>query len=118
MSNLDIQELIGILKKSFISENSLGIDMSVQLDLTGEGGGQWYMLIQEQKCQIESGVYPYAKATLSLDKNDLFRLLSGELNPMKAFFTGRVHISGDRSSVMKLTSLFQIDQETINKFRT
>jgi putative sterol carrier protein len=117
MPKIEIQELISILQNSFVPANAQGVNMSVQLDLTGEGGGQWFMVIKDQKCQVESGIYPNPRASLSLDKVDLFQLLSGELNPMMAFFSGRVHISGDRSAVMKLASLFHIDQETIDRFR-
>jgi putative sterol carrier protein len=45
----------------------------------------------------------------------LLRLLRGDLNPTLAVFTGKIGLSGNQAGLLKLTSLFDIDKEKLNK---
>ncbi|MEM6831449.1 MAG: SCP2 sterol-binding domain-containing protein [Bacteroidota bacterium] len=38
--------------------------------------------------------------------DDFGKLLSGEINVMMAFMTGKLKIKGDKAAAMKLTSIF------------
>jgi putative sterol carrier protein len=41
-----------------------------------------------------------------MDSDDYVKMMSGELNPMMAFMSGKVKVDGDLNSVMKMQSLF------------
>ncbi|MEL6589495.1 MAG: SCP2 sterol-binding domain-containing protein [Bacteroidota bacterium] len=47
-----------------------------------------------------------ADCTVAVDIADLNNMVSGELNPMNAFMTGKLKISGDMGVAMKLGNLF------------
>jgi putative sterol carrier protein len=47
-----------------------------------------------------------ADCTVTVELSDFQELLSGDLNPMTAFMTGKIAIDGDMGVAMKLGSLF------------
>jgi putative sterol carrier protein len=47
-----------------------------------------------------------ADCTVRIAKDDLDAMLSGDLNPMNAFMSGKLKIEGDMGVAMKLQSLF------------
>lgn len=47
-----------------------------------------------------------APFTIVMAAADLGKILSGDLNVMMAFMTGKLKIKGDKGAAMKLTSLF------------
>ncbi|MBP6385700.1 MAG: SCP2 sterol-binding domain-containing protein [Pseudarcicella sp.] len=47
-----------------------------------------------------------ADCTISVDMDDLDKLMKGELNPMTAVMFGKIKISGDMSVAMQLKNLF------------
>ena len=44
--------------------------------------------------------------TIVMSSDDFTKILSGDLNVMMAFMTGKLKIKGDKAAAMKLTSLF------------
>jgi len=47
-----------------------------------------------------------ADCTLKLSIDNFEKMISGDLNPMMAFMTGKLKIEGDKGVAMKLSSLF------------
>lgn len=47
-----------------------------------------------------------ADCTVKMDMQDFKDLLSGDLNPMGAFMSGKLKVEGDMGVAMKLSSLF------------
>lgn len=47
-----------------------------------------------------------APFTIVMSAEDFGKILSGDLNVMMAFMTGKLKIKGDKGAAMKLTSLF------------
>ncbi len=47
-----------------------------------------------------------APFTIQMTAEDFSQILSGDLNVMMAFMTGKLKIKGDKGAAMKLTSLF------------
>ncbi len=47
-----------------------------------------------------------APFAIKMSADDFGKILSGDLNVMMAFMTGKLKIEGDKGAAMKLTSLF------------
>lgn len=47
-----------------------------------------------------------ADCTISLSLENFGKMMYGELNPMMAFMSGKMKVSGDKGVAMKLASLF------------
>ena len=47
-------------------------------------------------------------ATITVSGPDFLRLVTGQLDPMQAYFTSRIKLSGDLMLAARLQSLFRI----------
>lgn len=115
MSELNVDKLIELVKASFVSENAANVNTCIQANLEGNGGGKWYLRIQNQTLDIQPGETDDARAQIKMNVNDFVDLIAGRLDPFKAFLTGKVKIIGDQSAVIKLTSLFKLSSADVKK---
>jgi len=55
---------------------------------------------------VTEGLHPNPSATIESTHQDLVSILKGELDAVKAFFSGRIKIKGDVFAAQELNSLF------------
>ncbi|TAK33846.1 MAG: SCP2 sterol-binding domain-containing protein [Chloroflexota bacterium] len=91
----------------FDGEKARGINASVQFVLTGADGGEWCVNIADGACQVTEGRTTNPRVTITTDAQVYVDLVSGKLNPMTAFMSGKVKLDGDLGLVMRLGPLFQ-----------
>lgn len=103
---MDFERLAKKLESSFIPENAKGVDAVVLLLIEGQEEESWLMEIDHLTCKIERGSTANPRVSVRVSGNDLIDLLSGKLDPMMAFFSGRVQVHGDRGFLMKLPAMF------------
>jgi putative sterol carrier protein len=94
------------MKGAFQSDKAQGVDAVVQFNLTGEGGGEYYMTIKDGKLDVMPGKAPNPKMTLTADAKDYADIATGKLNAMSAFSSGKLKVGGDMMFAMKFASLF------------
>lgn len=80
-------------------ESHGGLDNSVKFDFGDEG------LIHVSGTQATSEDKE-ADCTISMSKDDFMAMAKRELDPMAAFMSGKLKLSGDMSVAMGLQSLF------------
>ena len=90
-----IQEFVATLKPRV---ESGGFDRSVKFDTGADG------VIVIDGSSISTTDAP-ADCTIRLSLSDFEDLLSGDLDPMTAFMTGKLKVEGDMSVAMALQSL-------------
>ena len=73
--------------------------------MTGEGGGQVTLKLEDGQLTTEDGLQGEAKCKVSADAGDLKKLLKGELNPMMALLTGKIKIS-NQAEMLKYAKVF------------
>lgn len=115
MKDINANELISLLRESFIREKAANVDTCIQANLEGSGGGKWFMKIQNQILDILEGETDEAQAKVKMNVNDFVDLMSGNLDPFRAFLTGKVKIIGDQSAVIRLSSLFRLSSADLKK---
>ena len=111
MESSQIAALMLKLQEAFIPEKAEGMKGVFQCHVTGVENGDWLMKVENATCSIQSGTVVNPKATLELADKDLGDLLYGKLDPLKAFFTGRIRLSGDTGAVIKLLSMFHLNPD-------
>lgn len=94
------------MPNNFNAEKAGDMDVIVQFDLSGDGGGQWYVNIADGACSVEKGAAESPKATIQMEASDYVDMTTGELNPMAAFMSGKVKVQGDLNTVMKIQQVF------------
>lgn len=100
------------MPKQVDTQQAKGVDASIRWCLTGrsDGGTDVYQLeLAGGKAKVisaDSG--PEPRLTITLDGVDFLRLVSGNLDPMQAYFKGQIVLAGDIMVAAKLASLFRI----------
>jgi putative sterol carrier protein len=101
-----VAELFEKMPSMFDAEKAGNFTATVQIDLSGEGGGQWVVAIADGQCTVEEGSDEEADATVHMEASDYVDMMSGDLNPMQAFIQQKVKVEGDLNAVMKFQGLF------------
>jgi len=84
-----------------------GLNAIIQLNLTGEQGGQWYVSVRDGKAEVTKGSASAPNMTMSMMAQDYVDMTIGRLNGQMAFMSGKLKISGDMGLAMKMQSLFK-----------
>jgi len=101
------REIIEAMPTAFRPEKAQGLHIVYQFELSGEGGGTWAVEIADGQCRVKEGGVSNPDLTLMMSAADYVAMVKGELDPIKAFMSGKVKARGDLSLAPKLLILFQ-----------
>lgn len=91
-----------ILPLRFKPEKAKGINVTVQVNITGPQGGDWTVEIKDQKLSVCKGNNPLPKLTIGATDADFLDIVNDKLSAQKAFFTGKIKLKGDVGLALKL----------------
>lgn len=107
MAERTIEDWLEKLPAHFVPENAGGMEGDIQLRLSGEGGGDWFVTIQDNQVHYAPGTASKPRVTLTGSAGDVLKVLSGQLDGMRAYMTGKLKISGDTGYAMRLIKVFR-----------
>jgi len=84
-----------------------GVNATIQFNLSGDNGGQWYVTIKDGTATVSEGTAPSANMTMTRAAQDYVDMTTGKLNGQMAFMSGKLKISGDMGLAMKMQTLFK-----------
>ncbi|MDN5862629.1 MAG: SCP2 sterol-binding domain-containing protein [Salinisphaera sp.] len=70
-----------------------------------------YAQIGDGSCTVHEGQASAPDVTIIMDDDDLVAMLTGELNGMTAFMTGKLQVDGDIMLAQKLPQVFKTDAQ-------
>ena len=82
---------------------SAGLSGSWRFDI--DPAGSWIVRAADGAVRVEEGAGA-ADVTISANERNFLRVLNREQNPMTAYMTGKLKITGDLGVAMKLQKLF------------
>jgi len=80
--------------------------------------GYWIINAKTGKGSVEFNGKAKPDVTFIMDDADVVDLISGKLNPQKAFFQGKIKIQGNMGLAMKLQDLQRRAKDRIEEFRS
>jgi putative sterol carrier protein len=92
--------------KEFQPEKAGNLDAKFQFNLSGEGGGNWTVVIANGTCTVTQGVAAKPNVTVNMAAPDFVKMVAGELQPVVAFMQGKIKLQGDMTLAMKIQELF------------
>lgn len=100
------------MPKQLDERQAQGVTTSIRWCLTGraDGGTDTYQLeLADGRARVIRGDGgPEPRLTVTLDGVDFLRLVSGNLDPMQAYFKGEIALAGDIMVAAKLATLFRM----------
>jgi putative sterol carrier protein len=106
VSMTTLNEALDTMMASFNPAKAKGVNAVIQLNATGDDGGQYYTTVAEGKATLTPGVAPSPTVTITVAAKDWIDITSGKLDPTRAFMAGKLRISGDMGLMMRFQSMF------------
>lgn len=91
-----------ILPQRFKPDKAKGVDVIVNVDISGNNGGEWIVIIKNQALKIEEGLHSSPSLSLKISEKDYLDVINGKLSGEKAFFTGKLKLKGNISQAVRL----------------
>lgn len=109
---VDIQNLFNVEIPAKLSANAAAakeIGTKYQINITGEGGGEWFIDVSDSGPSATAGNPGTAGCTITLTADDFQKLYENpDANGMQLFFAGKLKVAGDQMAAMKLKKLFAL----------
>ena len=101
------EELPAALAKN--ADDAKTIGAKYQMNITGEGGGEWFIDVSDSGPKAEPGNPGTADCTISMTSEDFQKLHENpQANGMQLFFAGKLKVAGNQMLAMKLQKLFAL----------
>ncbi|MCH5205149.1 MAG: SCP2 sterol-binding domain-containing protein [Oscillospiraceae bacterium] len=79
--------------------------LAVQVNLTGENGGVFYVEIKDGKVSAEPYEYNDRSCAITMSPENFLKFLNGKLDPVLAFTTGKLKVDGDVGKALEFSKL-------------
>ena len=86
-----------------------GVSARYQFHITGDGGGEWSMVVDDGTARINPGSIDDAQTTVSMEAGDFIAMYTGELDGTDAFMSGKLKVAGDPFLGMRLAEIMKPD---------
>ena len=81
--------------------------LAVQVNITGDNGGVFYMEIKEGKINIEPNDYHDRSCGITINMDHFNKLLDGKLDAVAAFTLGKLKVDGDLGKAIEFSNLIK-----------
>jgi putative sterol carrier protein len=103
-----LDQIFAGMAEAFLPAKAAGQSAVIQYDVKAGGKAHSYQLkVADGTCQIAKGAGGPARVTLGLSLADFMRLVSGKLNGMQAFMSGKLKMQGDMMFAQTMQGWFQ-----------
>ena len=103
----EIANIFPTMAQNFLAAKAEGVDAVIQFNLSGDGGGNYHVVIKDGACTVGEGAHASPNMTMTMAAQDYVDMISGKLNGQMAFMSGKLKIAGDMGLAMKMQSLFK-----------
>lgn len=103
---MTVDELFATMNDNFNASAAAGINAVFQFDFND--ADNYYIEIKDSDKNIQQGDHDTPTVTVSTDTATLLGVVSGTVNGMQAFMTGKLKAKGNMMLAQKLNALFPI----------
>jgi len=102
-----VKEIIDQFSAKLSDNQELGADINaiIQFDITGDGGGNWWVDFTTKPASVGEGSHDSAACTITMEDQDFIDMMNKEANPMGLFMSGKLKVGGDMALSMKLQNI-------------
>ena len=81
--------------------------MAVQVNLSGDEGGTFYVEVKDGKVSVEPYEYNDRQCQVTVDAATLTKIMDGKANAVMAYTTGKLKVDGDVGAALKFSELIK-----------
>jgi putative sterol carrier protein len=103
------EEAFVSLKNEFMKHSVADVDghFAYQFNLTGDCAGAFYAEVKDGIMYVEPYNYYDRDAEITASYETLMGLTKGEVDPIKAFFSGKIKVAGSTDKALKLINVLK-----------
>ncbi|MBP1561942.1 MAG: SCP2 sterol-binding domain-containing protein [Oscillospiraceae bacterium] len=103
------EEIFSKSKEIIMKNDVSGIDghLAVEIDITGEGQGAFYIELLEGKLYVEPYEYYDRDCKFIISADNFLKLLDGSLDAVNAFTTGKLKIDGSIDKALEFQKIVE-----------
>lgn len=101
---MNFEELFKQIKEKFIQTDVSSVPgkLAIQINLTGEPSGTFYIEVKDARLSIEPYEYLDRDVAITMNARDFQKIVSGKLDPVAAFTLGKLKADGDLGKALEL----------------
>ena len=103
----EVKAIFGAMPANLNADAAKGMNSVIQFNLSGDGGGNYHVVIKDGTCSVGEGAHASPNMTMTMAAQDYVDMISGKLNGQMAFMSGKLKIAGDMGLAMKMQTLFK-----------
>jgi len=107
-SGMSVKDVFDRMPETFNPDAAKGVDVVFQYTISGSDGGDWTVTVKNGACEVAPGKAEKPTCTLKMADGDFLDMISGKLDPMKAFTSGKLKIDGDVMKSQLIGKLFSL----------
>ena len=103
---MTFEEIMKTVKKKAEEIDASKTDfLAVQVNLTGDNGGVFYVEVKDGKVNAEPYEYNDRSCAITMSPDNFLKFLNGKLDPVIAFTTGKLKVDGDVGKALEFSKL-------------
>lgn len=103
----DVKGIFDKLPSVFNAAAAAGKEVIFQFNISGSAGGDWVVTVKDGACTVATGTVGNATTTIGMADADFVDLITGKLDGMKAFSSGKLKVGGDMMKSQLIGKLFK-----------
>jgi len=107
-AKLTVKDIFERIPDAFQVDKAAGVEVVFQFDISGGDGGSWYVTVKDGTCEVAEGSAGSPTTTIKMADDDFVKLITGELNAMSAFTSGKLKVEGDLMKSQLIEKLFSL----------
>lgn len=106
-----VLEVVNRLPELFNPKKAKGYNRVIKLDITGEGGGKFYLVVKNLEASVFEGEPEKANFTMTINAQDFVDYFEGRGKPMDLVRTGRLKFTGPMTEGMAFNAIWNIQKQ-------
>ncbi len=107
-ARMKFDEMLEKVRKTAEKADVSNIDfLAVQVNITGDNSGVFYVEVKDHKISVEPYEYNDRNCAISMGMDDFNKRLDGKLDPVMAFTLGKLKVDGDVGKALEFSKLLK-----------
>ncbi|MCK4909617.1 MAG: SCP2 sterol-binding domain-containing protein [Planctomycetes bacterium] len=103
-----VKEMVDGLPGLFNSARAKGYNRQIQLKISGDGGGEWWLDIKDQKCTVKDGLLENPRLILEMADSDFIAYFTGKVHPMELVRSKKMKFTGPMTEGIAFNAIWNI----------
>jgi len=108
MAVASVKEYFDTLNQRFVASASKGLNAVFQFELSGDGGGQYNISVNDGTMEVKEGAAATPSVTIKMAADDYLKLVNGQLNGTMAYMKGQMKVTGNLMLAQKMQAVFPV----------